>query len=637
MYPVRNGNRYFRKIIFKPNVLAPVSRLYHWEPIGVGTPDVESLTSYISRLAGAHLLELQTLLRHIIAPLIEGSRLRKFDAEAVKRYVVPSPNLINGGGTLAEVWVRALEELTLRRDLRSLTALPWGASASQRLLLKRGKAWCPSCFEHSRQEGGVMYEPLLWSFVDVSVCPSHRRILEQICPNCKLRPSIITNSPPGHCSRCRGWLGNERHTAGGHIPNSDHRLTASQNVREWVGVAQNLLSPPSRDDSVLRLCNYIDLLTNGRANAFGRLLNISGREVRKWRSQTRMPTVGVLLKIAAGLKTTLAGLLTGWALVVPSLKPEECLERIREGTHLKYLNREEVERAFVAALNEEPPPTIREFAARLGYKVPTQLYSRFPELCRQLSRKSRAAGHYRLQRPRFSEKDKRKMRAALVSALKQSPTPPLTKIAAGLGLKHVITLRRWFPKLYIQVKANRAAGQVKFLEDVKLRLDEVTEEWPPPKPAEVAERFGYKHFSSVNNSFPEVASVIQDRYAEWVGQLKSEVPAVLRDALVQNPPPSLSETATLSEYSLTTLRKYYPELCRAIIERRKNYLRRLTPTRRREFKELVRGMAVDLLHQGQYPSANRVWPLMANRPNLGFVTLTEVLRELRQEMGWHWR
>src|SRR5436305_2454272 len=30
------------------------SRLYHLEPIGIGTPYVESLTSYINRLARAH-------------------------------------------------------------------------------------------------------------------------------------------------------------------------------------------------------------------------------------------------------------------------------------------------------------------------------------------------------------------------------------------------------------------------------------------------------------------------------------------------------------------------------------------------------------------------------------------------------
>jgi TniQ len=38
------------------------SRLYHLEPIGIGTPSVESLTSYIARLAAAHSVHPRNLL-----------------------------------------------------------------------------------------------------------------------------------------------------------------------------------------------------------------------------------------------------------------------------------------------------------------------------------------------------------------------------------------------------------------------------------------------------------------------------------------------------------------------------------------------------------------------------------------------
>lgn len=44
-----------------PNFL-PRSRLFHQLPIGVGTPHVESLTSYVSRLAVAHSVPTGTLL-----------------------------------------------------------------------------------------------------------------------------------------------------------------------------------------------------------------------------------------------------------------------------------------------------------------------------------------------------------------------------------------------------------------------------------------------------------------------------------------------------------------------------------------------------------------------------------------------
>lgn len=58
----------------KPSI-PPRSRLYHLEPIGIGTPYVESLTSYIARLAEAHCLTPKLLLeREINSSNIQSSR-----------------------------------------------------------------------------------------------------------------------------------------------------------------------------------------------------------------------------------------------------------------------------------------------------------------------------------------------------------------------------------------------------------------------------------------------------------------------------------------------------------------------------------------------------------------------------------
>ena len=50
-------------------VLPSHSRLYHLEPIGVGSPFVESLTSYIARLAEAHSVSIRALIADEISPL----------------------------------------------------------------------------------------------------------------------------------------------------------------------------------------------------------------------------------------------------------------------------------------------------------------------------------------------------------------------------------------------------------------------------------------------------------------------------------------------------------------------------------------------------------------------------------------
>jgi len=55
----------------------PHSRLYHLEPIGMGSSLVESLTSYVTRLAEAHSVTVRNLVSHEIAPHLKQSYLSR--------------------------------------------------------------------------------------------------------------------------------------------------------------------------------------------------------------------------------------------------------------------------------------------------------------------------------------------------------------------------------------------------------------------------------------------------------------------------------------------------------------------------------------------------------------------------------
>jgi hypothetical protein len=57
----------------EPPVFPPHSDLYHLEPIGLGTPMVESLTSYVSRLADMHSVHPFLITTRMIVPCLEGA------------------------------------------------------------------------------------------------------------------------------------------------------------------------------------------------------------------------------------------------------------------------------------------------------------------------------------------------------------------------------------------------------------------------------------------------------------------------------------------------------------------------------------------------------------------------------------
>ena len=109
-------------------------------------------------------------------------------------------------------WVRVTEELTLCRNLRFLTMLPWADAIATRGLIRRSNAWCPYCYEEWKIEKQDIYTPLIWSLEVVLICPLHSTVLESQChyEDCrKATPMLSPRSRPGFCSHCGRWLGRQ--------------------------------------------------------------------------------------------------------------------------------------------------------------------------------------------------------------------------------------------------------------------------------------------------------------------------------------------------------------------------------------------------------------------------------------------
>jgi TniQ len=180
----------------------PRSRLFSLSPVGIGTPMVESLTGYVTRLAAAHGVIVRRLVESEILPHFGRSYLLS-PVEARRScsfWQHSETRALNGTGTLARDFVRVLELLTLRDDLRWLTLRPWAEVLPMQGLLRRQRAWCPACYEEWRQAGAMLYEPLLWTLAPVTACVHHQRLLQQVCPYPDCRrplPMLAPYSRPG--------------------------------------------------------------------------------------------------------------------------------------------------------------------------------------------------------------------------------------------------------------------------------------------------------------------------------------------------------------------------------------------------------------------------------------------------------
>lgn len=172
------------------------TRLYVVQPLGLGTIETESLTSYVRRLAAAHVVSPSTLLR---LEVLEPHR-----RSAGQRHQVMAPVLctesINGARRSTRLLVDALEELTGVSRVRETSLLDRDRAVCFDGAFRDFRAWCPECLAD-----GTPYDRLRWSFSVIKTCVRHERPLEDRCPRPRCgkphRPWHRTASPDG-CPFC---------------------------------------------------------------------------------------------------------------------------------------------------------------------------------------------------------------------------------------------------------------------------------------------------------------------------------------------------------------------------------------------------------------------------------------------------
>jgi transcriptional regulator with XRE-family HTH domain len=369
------------------------SRLYHLDPIGVGSPMVESLTSYITRLAEAHSVSTYTLFRREIGPELKQAGGR---VDGTFRDVWPNSPILNGLTTVTQRLVQALSHLTGCRVLSNLTMLAWKPVLSTRLLMRRRRAWCPRCYAEWQKAGQVIYEPLLWALETMKICSKHAVVLQQHCPNPECARTAFPLTPwsqSGFCPRCHRWLGGiPRDKTSCREEEWQEQQRVNYQIGELLAAATELAPlPQDRFTHVINAC--VEAVTEGNATEFARRLDLEQAEVWRWQRRGTLPQLETLLWICARLTISPLQFLTGdLVTILPyqrsrqkyASRPKKSMGR------LKQVDREHVKEALEAIIqmNEVPPPSMHEVARRIGHARET-LYALFPECCRTIGQRYR--------------------------------------------------------------------------------------------------------------------------------------------------------------------------------------------------------------------------------------------------------
>jgi hypothetical protein len=187
---------------------SPRSTLYNLLPIALETPGIESLTSYINRLAWKYRVEPRILVAQEIVPHLGRSYHFQSSPDLLSAFCRSEAMSMNGAGECALDWSETLARLTMRGNLRGLTLRSWAGKIPPRGLLREAPAWCPACYHEWRENRHTIYQPLLWMLQIVTVCLRHRRRLHLRCFHCQKKQSVIASRiRPGYCTQCMAWLG----------------------------------------------------------------------------------------------------------------------------------------------------------------------------------------------------------------------------------------------------------------------------------------------------------------------------------------------------------------------------------------------------------------------------------------------
>jgi hypothetical protein len=541
--------------------LPPRSRLYRLEPIGIGTPYVESLTGYIARLAAKHCVTPKDLImREIIPSQSQTGPILNYYYRMNKFWIENSLTL-NGVSPVARQWVEMLQSLTTCDNLIFLTMLTFDEVIATSRLLRRSKAWCARCYDERRLAHQVVYEPLLWSLNGVDICLRHRQPLVTRCPYChKVLPFLTQTTRPGYCSRCTHWLGRIEGSLSTVDQSSEMGVSA---FRFWVAevsgdllaAAPNLTVPPPKEQIALRINAFLDHYAGGNISQLARLSRVSIQSLWSYLHQGKVPYFHSFLKFCFFLSLSPLEFLTTSA--IPPRRntglAKESIPAISRGksrpvTEGDVRRMREVLETVLAVNNQvDPLPSIRDIAQRMGFDEET-VYKHCPDLCKAIVRRNRIywaeEGHRMI------------MKQALEKALVNPEPESLESVARQLHC-HTSSMRKHFPDLC------RAA---------------VTR---------YRERFEDAH--------------IERRLREVLAS-SAEAPAVHELAREMNCPHHI-------------VWDKFPELCKQVSSRRYAERRRRRGERMAGISEEIRRSAFLLHEQGIYPSARKVFTLL-NDPHI---------------------
>lgn len=629
----------FESWFLSKTAVPPRSRLYSLEPIGIGTPFVESLTGYTARLAEAHSLSVGDLVGRILsgvsdpkAPIITAAaKALRLGGHGFRAFSYA----VNGVTDRAETWAQALEAATARRDLHYLTLLPF-RHILPRELFHRHRAWCSVCYDQWRADGQVIYEPLIWAIETSSHCVVHARALDSICHHCArwLSPLGVF-SRPGYCERCGGWLG---------VPDAGSNCAPSGQGDPWqcTQVAALLAMLPGVDPAAARdsfrrsLAAYLEQVTAGNVLALAQHVRCPNSVLQAWLDGARSPQLRNLLRTCRFLGVPASSFLDpSGPTPVDIAAAKASIARAGDRGVAPSRHASEIRKALRAALVEVVPRSLSDVARSLGYTGTERLYQASRKLCHKIAARYRQSGRSHWWRKPGATRicDVRRLKEILEQSLKSNIPTSVHQIAADLGYSNDAYVRNKYPELCLAVSEKISLERRTRPDHVRLALANALDEQPPPTLSNLSRRLGYSTSTVLRTHEPALCDHLMARRRAHVLERRAALEQAAVAALGETPVPSVQDLCKRLGITDWFMTKYFPAVRRLVAERHRQCASVETQHRHERLLRDVHRIAVELWDQNLYPSAPRITERLPNGSCREWKALTLAIREAQRALG----
>lgn len=359
-----------------------MSQYFSITPMGIGTDQIECLSSYLSRMADAHGVTRYQLVSHLRAwwKQRRGKTLPRCEELAWNGY---GPNVHIALQTLRDATGQDLTDCTLSR-------LKGTCSGNCISSIRHTRYWCPVCYQEDVRSDLPVYDRLVWQLQISERCSIHKHRLLNKCPSCgELQRNDISMTGLDRCYRCMRDLSTGA-SKRFYMPNP---AFGEKNAHSLVACLPNLKKIPKHPHVA-----FIKEMERGGIDRCD-LAEPLGEIFHERRTIAR-PQLGSLFLLAEYFDVDMSLLLTN-----PRMTAKQCDLGFRltlpPSVHRKIpRTREERRAAIESALRRTvqgpaPYPSFAEFSREHGMHEQT-IFRHFPELSRDLiSKRDRSLGKFR--------------------------------------------------------------------------------------------------------------------------------------------------------------------------------------------------------------------------------------------------